>query len=143
LVTKIYSCEPLRAGRSVLGFNDFASLDAAGADSHPLGVRGAFHFGLHRTQVHIPATAGDVVCVRDVVSELRTFAANLAFLSHDSLPKLELLRRLHVAAFAARHVSIASGLKKAGPRRIMKKGSGLAAEFSVYTEPGDGCKSNR
>jgi hypothetical protein len=53
------------------------------------------------------------------------------------------LRRLHVAAFAARHVSIASGLKKAGARRIMKKGSGLAAEFSVYPEPGDGCKSNR
>ena len=34
------------------------------------------YLGLYRVQIHIPAALGDVVRVRDVVAELRTFAAD-------------------------------------------------------------------
>lgn len=66
-----------------LAFDDFAGLDAAGADAHALAH--AIELGLHRLQVDVPAAAGRVVGVRDVVAELRAFAAKITFLCHDVL----------------------------------------------------------
>src|SRR6202789_923668 len=57
-----------------LGFGDFAGLDAACADADALGV--AVDEGLDGLKIDVPAPLGDVVRVRDVVAELRAFAAN-------------------------------------------------------------------
>jgi hypothetical protein len=67
--------------RSALAFDDFSGLDAAGADAHAL--TSAVDLGLDRLQVHVPATPGGVVGVRDVVAELRAFAAKITFVCHD------------------------------------------------------------
>src|SRR5579875_1414027 len=69
-----------------LRLGDFARLDAAGADAHALVGRGA-DLDLDRTQIDVPAAARHIVRVRDVVAELRAFAADFADLSHDSLRK--------------------------------------------------------
>ena len=76
-----YRCSPFGARSSSLRLDDLAGLDAACADADALGA--ARDFGLHRTQIDIPAAAADVVGVRNIVSELRTFAADLANLCHD------------------------------------------------------------
>jgi hypothetical protein len=67
-------------------FDDLARLDAAGADAHALAD--AVDLGLHRLQVHVPAAAGGVVGVGDVVSELRAFAAEFTFGCHSNAPIL-------------------------------------------------------
>ncbi len=74
-------------------FDDLAGLDAAGANADAL--RAAFHLGLDRAQVHVPPAAGNVMRVGDVISELRTFAADMANLCHDS-PHNSLLGSLMV-----------------------------------------------
>jgi|HubBroStandDraft_6_1064221.scaffolds.fasta_scaffold893203_1 hypothetical protein len=56
-----------------LCLDDLAALDAAGADAQLLCA--TFNLGLDGTKVNVPAPLGDVVRVRDVVTELRTFAA--------------------------------------------------------------------
>jgi hypothetical protein len=66
-----------------LAFDDFAGLDAAGADAHTLAC--AINQGLDGLQVYVPATPGGVVGVRDVVAELRTLAAEITFLCHDEI----------------------------------------------------------
>ena len=63
---------------------DFAGLDAGGADADAL--RGAVDEGLDSLQIDVPAAPRDVVRVRDVVTELRAFAANVAYLCHDFAP---------------------------------------------------------
>ena len=79
----------MRLGRLVskdiwsLAFDDLAGLDAAGADAHALAD--AINDGLDGLQVHVPATAGRVVGVRDIVAELRSLAAEFTFLSHDEI----------------------------------------------------------
>jgi hypothetical protein len=73
-----------------LGFGDLTALDAAGANAQLL--RSAINLGLYRAEVDAPAPAGDVMGVRDVVSELRTFAADLTNLSHDKTPNLNCSR---------------------------------------------------
>ena len=50
-----------------LCLDDLACLDAAGADANPLGA--TLDLGLDRTQVDVPTAPGDVVGVRDIVSE--------------------------------------------------------------------------
>jgi hypothetical protein len=66
-----------------LAFDDFAGLDAAGADAHALAS--AVDLGLDGLQVYVPATPGGVVGVRDVVAKLRAFAAKITFVCHDLL----------------------------------------------------------
>jgi hypothetical protein len=79
----------MRLGRSVsegwvgLTFDDFSGLDAAGADAYALAA--TIDLSLDGLEVNVPATAGGVVGVRDVVSELRAFAAEITFLCHDLL----------------------------------------------------------
>jgi hypothetical protein len=69
----------LELGRR-LAFDDFARLDAAGADADAFAS--AVDLGLDGLEVHVPAAAGGVVSVRDVVAELRAFAAKITFVCH-------------------------------------------------------------
>src|SRR5580692_3987866 len=64
-----------------LCLGDLAALDAAGAHADALGC--AVNQRFDRLQVHVPAPAGYVVRVRDVVAELRPLAAYIACLCHD------------------------------------------------------------
>ena len=66
-----------------LGFDDLAGLDAASADANALVA--TIDFSLNRAKIYVPATLGHVVRVRDLVTELRTFAADFAYLCHDKL----------------------------------------------------------
>ena len=78
-----------RLGRPVSGvllglaLDDFAGLDAAGADANALAS--SIHLGLDWLKVDVPATASRIVGVRDVVAKLRAFAAEFTFLCHDLL----------------------------------------------------------
>ena len=69
-----------RAVRGRLGLGDLAALDAVGADADALA--GAVHESLDSLEVDAPTAAGHVVGVRNVVSELRAFAANITYLRH-------------------------------------------------------------
>lgn len=66
-----------------LAFDDFAGLDAAGAHADALAA--AVDLGFDWLKVYVPATPRGVVGVRDVVAELRPFAAKITFLCHDLL----------------------------------------------------------
>lgn len=63
---------------------DFAAFDAAGADPHahvsPLRTLDA-----DRLQVRIEAARGAIIRMRDIVTELRAFAADFASFGHDCL----------------------------------------------------------
>ena len=65
-------------------FGDFSALDAACANADALGL--AVDQCLDCLQIDVPAPLGDVVRVRNVVTELRAFAANVAYLCHRSTP---------------------------------------------------------
>jgi len=69
------------AADKLADFNDFARLNAAGADAQAL-VAGLGD-GAHGAQVHIPAATAHVVSVADLISKLRTFAADITNLCHD------------------------------------------------------------
>jgi hypothetical protein len=74
---------PVSGIRWSLALDDFAGLDAARADADALAS--AIDLGLDGLEVHVPAAAGGVVGVRDVVAELRAFAAKITFVCHDEL----------------------------------------------------------
>ena len=63
-------------------FRDLASLDTGGANLHALSAAiGALHAdGL---QIWIKATARPIIRMRDIIAELRAFAADFASFSHD------------------------------------------------------------
>src|SRR5580698_11098614 len=67
-----------------LRFGDLAGLDAGGADADALGV--AVNQRLDGLQIDVPAAPRHVVRVRNVVTELRAFAANIAYLCHCFAP---------------------------------------------------------
>jgi hypothetical protein len=71
----------LVSGSLCLAFDDFAGLDAAGADAHALAY--TVHLGLDSLEVDVPTTPGGVMGVGDVIAELRTFAAEITFSCHD------------------------------------------------------------
>jgi len=77
--------------RRPLGLGDLAALDAAGADPDPLRIPVDQRFD--RLQIHAPAAPGDVVRMRDVIAELRTFPADVAYLCHDVAPDFGVSRR--------------------------------------------------
>jgi hypothetical protein len=70
-------------------FSDFTGLDATGANPHALdaSLRTLHTDGL---QVWIKATARAIVSMRDIVTELRPFAADFASFSHDYFSTSEL-----------------------------------------------------
>ena len=67
-----------------LSLGDFARLDAACADANPF--RNAVDQSLYRLQIYIPAAAGHIVRVRNVIAKLRPFAANGTNLCHGLTP---------------------------------------------------------
>jgi hypothetical protein len=69
--------------RQKLALEDFASLDAGRANANTLA--NTIYNCLDRLQVRVPATARDVMRVRDVVAELRSFVADFTYLCHDKL----------------------------------------------------------
>src|SRR5665213_1539959 len=69
---------------STLGLDDLAGLDAAGAYADALAA--TIHLRTDRAQIHVPAAAGLIVGVGDVVAELRPFAAQIAFSCHGDAP---------------------------------------------------------
>ena len=75
----------LKTVGSRLGLSDLAALDAVGAHADALGA--AIDLGVYSLQIRAPAPAGHIVGVRDVIAKLRPFAANVAYLCHDSTPK--------------------------------------------------------
>ena len=79
-------CAALRSfgGSSRSGFYNLAGLDAAGANPDALGS--AVDQSLDSLQIHVPAPPGYIVRVRDVVTELRPFAADVAYLCHRPTP---------------------------------------------------------
>ena len=77
-----------------LAFDDFAGLDASGADANALA--GSGNLGSHRSQVDVPTATRGVVGVRYVVSELRALAAEITFGCHGETPILN-CRDLHSA----------------------------------------------
>jgi hypothetical protein len=77
------SIEPVGFVREELSLDDFSALDATGANANALVA--ALKLRLHGTEIDAPTATGDVMCVRNVIAELRTFATNAANLSHDLL----------------------------------------------------------
>lgn len=71
------------------GFSDFAGLDTAGANLHSLGatLRLLHPNGL---QIRIESARGSVIRMRNIIAELRAFAANFASFSHDCFDTSEL-----------------------------------------------------
>lgn len=66
-----------------LCLGDLSRLDAARADTNPLG--GSVDLCLDWPKIHIPAALAHVVSVGDFIAELRTLAADFAELSHNKL----------------------------------------------------------
>ena len=64
-----------------LGFDDFSAAQAGRAYADALSL--SANLGVHRTQVDVPASLGDVVGVADAVSRLRLLAADITLLCHD------------------------------------------------------------
>lgn len=93
-----------------LSFDDFSALDAAGTNTNALVA--ALELRLHGAQIDAPTATGNVVCVRNVIAELRTFATNTADLSHDLLQFFELFAQTYSpGAKRLDQVSIASILR--------------------------------
>jgi hypothetical protein len=67
-------------GEPLLGLNDFAAAQAGRADADALSL--TVHFGVHGTQIDVPAPLRDVMGVADAVSRLRLLAADFTLLCH-------------------------------------------------------------
>ena len=65
-----------------LALDDFPGLYAAGADAHSGGIRVARDLCFYGAQIDAPAATGFIVGVRDIVTGLRTFAAEFTFGCH-------------------------------------------------------------
>ena len=63
-----------------LGLLYFAALEAVGANAH--APMRSLYDSAHGTQIHVPAALGHVVGVTDIVSKLRTFAAQFTYACH-------------------------------------------------------------
>lgn len=66
-------------------FHDLARFDTAGADLHPT-VAASGKLNANGLQIRIEPTPGLVVSVRNIVSKLRAFTANITSLSHNFEP---------------------------------------------------------
>jgi hypothetical protein len=63
-------------------FSDLTGFDTTGADLQSFSAA-CGPLNTDRLQIRIETTTGAIVRVRDIVSELRAFAANFASLSHN------------------------------------------------------------
>ena len=66
------------------GFCYFSGLNATGANLHSLRAALGLLYA-NGLQIGIETPRRPIVCVRDIVSELRTFTADFASFSHDFL----------------------------------------------------------
>ena len=73
---------PSSSIHSLRCFGNFAGLDAAGANFHTLSaaLRELDAYGL---QVGIKTARRAIISMRDIIAELRAFAANFTSFSHD------------------------------------------------------------
>jgi hypothetical protein len=71
------------------GFDDFARLQTARADSNPL--RASAYQSANGLQVWIKAAVGAIVCVAYGVTKLRSFATDLTAFRHCYVPPMRIL----------------------------------------------------
>src|SRR6266481_5230087 len=63
------------------GLCDFSSLDASRADSHPVGAAlGKLH--ANRLEIWIKSPRSAIICMRHIIAELGTFAADFTTFGH-------------------------------------------------------------
>ena len=72
-----------------LRFDHFAAANAGRAYPHALG--GSAYPGVHRSQVYVPTSLGDVVGVADSISGLRLLSADITLLCHDGCTSFQIL----------------------------------------------------
>jgi hypothetical protein len=99
-----------------LAFYDFSGLDAARANADALAA--AVDLGLDGLKVDVPPATVGVVGVRDVVAELRAFAAEITFLCHDLLL---ILSRRNFPGLSVNKLQFDAG-KEIGGRRFKAPG---------------------
>ena len=82
-VTWIVSTGSLRVSEGSLsgGFSNLAGLDAVCANLHALRAT-LRQLDPNRLQIWIKPTRRSIICVRDIIAELRTFPADFATFSH-------------------------------------------------------------
>jgi hypothetical protein len=90
-----------------LRLDDLAGFDAPSADANALVA--AVNFSFDRTKIHVPATLGHIVRMRDLVTELRTFAADFANLCHEKLQYL---------SFSQKHAAVLLCVRNDRRRRL-------------------------
>ena len=73
----------------LLSFYNLAVFDAARTNLHTL--RHAAYKRSYRLKIRVPATTCNVVRVRDIVAELRAFAAKITYVCHNFTPELNLM----------------------------------------------------
>jgi hypothetical protein len=71
------------------GFDDFAGLEAAGADADALGA--ARDYGANGLKIRVEAAVSAIVGVADLMTELRPFAAHFTALGHCCTPPTRIL----------------------------------------------------
>jgi hypothetical protein len=71
--------------RNLRGFDNFTGFNAARADLHPAVCTGR-KLNANRLQVGIKTPTGLIVGVRNVITKLRPFAADITSLSHNIAP---------------------------------------------------------
>jgi hypothetical protein len=64
------------------GLRDFAGFNTAGTNFDPFGAAGG-QLDANGLQIWIKPPRRSIVCVRNIVSELRAFSADFATFSHD------------------------------------------------------------
>lgn len=69
--------------QTLSGFYNFSALDTASANFDALA--GAVDQRAHALQIRIEAAARPVICVGNIVAELRAFAAKFTTISHNYL----------------------------------------------------------
>ena len=74
-----------------LRFRYFAGFKAGGAYAYTLIP--AVYFGMDGPQVHVPAPTAYVMGVAYLVTKLRAFAADIAYLCHDKKLQILLTRK--------------------------------------------------
>jgi len=86
--------------KPLLRLDDFPAADAGGASADMLG--GGAHFGVNRTQIHVPAPLAHIVRVANGISELRPLAANVTNSCHNSeFPSRPVAEALILQEYAA------------------------------------------
>jgi hypothetical protein len=85
---------PVVNGVKLGGFGNFSGFNATGTNFHSLGAA-LWQLHANGLQIRIKSPRCSIVCVRNIVSELRTFTADFATFGHDFI---DTSRALMIAA---------------------------------------------